>query len=81
MFDGHDEVMGWWVEGRTVIPDQRNELIELRHLDGDRVQIEFWLRGTPTTSGEPFEVRLWAIFDFDDGDLMTNERVFTQPPP
>jgi ketosteroid isomerase-like protein len=72
--------MGWWVEGRTVIPDQRNELIELRHLDGDRVQIEFWLRGTPTTSGEPFEVRLWAIFDFDDGDLMTNERVFTQPP-
>jgi ketosteroid isomerase-like protein len=81
VFDGHDEVMGWWVEGRTEVPDQRNELIELRHLDDARVQIEFWLRGTPTTSGQPFEVRLWAIFAFDDDDLMTNERVFTQPPP
>jgi ketosteroid isomerase-like protein len=80
VFDGHDEVMRWWVEGRTIVPDQRNELIELRHLDDDRVQIEFWLRGTPTTSGTPFEVRLWAVFDFDDDDLMTNERVFTQPP-
>jgi hypothetical protein len=25
--DGRDDVMRYWVEGRTIIPDQRNELI------------------------------------------------------
>jgi hypothetical protein len=80
VIDGHDDVMRYWLEGRAVIPDQRNELIELTHLPGDRVQIEFWLRGTPKTTGEPFEVRLWAVFDFDPDDLMTAERVYAQPP-
>ena len=79
-YEGHDDVMRYWIEGRTVVPDQRNELIELTHLADDMVQIEFWLRGTPTTTNTPFEVRLWAIFDFDEHDLMTNERVFTTAP-
>ncbi|GJM37801.1 MAG: hypothetical protein DHS20C19_11680 [Acidimicrobiales bacterium] len=78
--DGADDVMRYWIEGRTLVPDQRNELIELTHLDERRVQIEFWLRGTPTSSGRPFERRLWAIFDFGDDDLMVNERVFLEPP-
>ena len=78
--EGHEDVMRYWIEGRTVVPDQRNELIELTHLPGGAVQIEFWLRGTPTTTNRPFEVRLWAIFDFDERDLMTNERVFTSTP-
>ena len=68
-----------------VVPDQPNELIALTHLDDGQVQNEFWLRGTPTTAGRPFERRLWAVFAFDDGtDRMTNERVFTEastPPP
>ena len=81
VIDGRDEVMRYWIEGRTVVPDQRNELIELTHLDGERVMIEFWLRGTPTTTGKPFEVRLWAVFDFDAADLMTAERVFAARPP
>lgn len=80
VFDGTDEVMRYWVDGRAVVPDQTNELIELTHLDDGQVQIEFWLRGTPTTATEPFEVRLWAVFGFDDSDLITGERVFVQPP-
>jgi hypothetical protein len=80
VIDGHDDVMQYWIEGRTLVPDQRNELIKLEHIGDAHVLIEFWLRGTPTTTGEPFEVRLWALYDFDDNDLMTNERVFTARP-
>jgi len=80
VIDGRDEVERYWIEGRTAVPDQRNELIELTHLDGDRVLIEFWLRGTPKASGTPFERRLWAIYDFDGDDLMTNERVYLRRP-
>ena len=80
VIDGADDVMQYWLEGRTLVPDQRNELIELTHLDGGQVQIEFWLRGTPTASGEPFEVRLWAVFGFDENDLMTGERVYAARP-
>jgi len=80
VFDGHDDVMRYWIDGRTVVPDQRNELIELTHLDDVHVLIEFWLRGTPSATGERFEVRLWAIYDFDDADLITNERVYRQRP-
>ncbi|OBI86935.1 nuclear transport factor 2 family protein [Mycobacterium asiaticum] len=80
VFDGADEVMQYWLDGRTMVPDQTNELIELTHLDDGDVQIEFWLRGTPAATGEPFEVRLWAIFGFDDADLITGERVYMQPP-
>lgn len=80
VIDGHDDVMRYWIEGRTLVPDQRNELVDLTHLGEDRVLIEFWLRGTPVKSGRSFEVKLWAIYDFDDDDLMTNERVYTARP-
>jgi Mn-dependent DtxR family transcriptional regulator len=29
---------------------------------------------------ELFEVRLWAVYDFDADDRMTNERVYTKLP-
>jgi ketosteroid isomerase-like protein len=80
VIDGTDDVMRYWLEGRTLVPDQRNELIELTHLDDGQVQIEFWLRGTPTNSAEPFELRLWAVFGFDENDLMTVERVYATRP-
>jgi hypothetical protein len=80
IIDGQDEVMRYWIEGRTLVPDQRNELIELTHLDDIHVLIEFWLRGTPTTTGEPFEIKLFALYDFDEADLMTNERVYVDRP-
>jgi hypothetical protein len=84
VIDGRDDVLRYWVEGRAVFPDQRNGLIELTHTDDGSVLIEFWLRGTHLGGEEPtgksFEVRLWAVFDFDDDDLMVNERVFTSVP-
>lgn len=78
--DGREDVMRYWLDGRAQIPDQRNELISLEHFDGEQVLIQFWLRGTPPGSNEPFEARLWAVFDFDDDDLMINERVFMARP-
>jgi hypothetical protein len=79
VIEGTNDVMQYWLEGRTLVPDQRNELIELTHLDDGQVQVEFWLRGTPTGGG-PFELRLWAVFGFDDDDLMTGERVYAARP-
>jgi len=84
VIDGREAVLRYWVDGRAVFPDQRNELIELVHHDDGSVVIEFWLRGThlggEAPTGRSFEVRLWAVFAFDDDDLMTNERVFTRAP-
>ena len=80
VYDGADDVMQYWIDGRTLVPDQSNELIELTHLDDGDVLIEFWLRGTPSTATESFELRLWAIFGFDEADLITGERVYAQPP-
>ena len=78
--DGRDEVMAYWLEGRAAIPDQRNELISLEIAETGQVLLHFFLRGTPSGSGEGFETRLWAVFDFDEDDLMTNERVYLQRP-
>jgi hypothetical protein len=48
VIDGTDDVMKYWIEGRTLVPDQTNELIELTHRDDGDVLIEFWLRGRPS---------------------------------
>lgn len=80
VFDGHDEVMAYWLEGRRAVPDQRNELIGLEIAEGGQVLLHFHLRGTPAGSDKGFEVQLWAVFDFDDDDLMINERVYTERP-
>jgi hypothetical protein len=77
--DGFDDVAAYYLAGRTIFPDQRNELISMHHAD-DTVIIEFWLRGThlggdhPT--GRAFTCRMCAIFEFDDDDLMVSERVY-----
>lgn len=78
--DGHDEVMAYWLDGRTTIPDQRNELISLEICEGGQVLLHFYLRGTPVGRERGFERTLWAVFDFDDDDLMTNERVYLERP-
>jgi hypothetical protein len=78
--DGRDDVMAYWHEGRAFIPDQRNELISLEICDSGQVLLHFYLRGTPEGTNETFETKLWAVFDFDDDDLMTNERVYIQRP-
>ncbi|MEP1126516.1 MAG: nuclear transport factor 2 family protein [Ilumatobacter sp.] len=78
--DGHDDVMAYWLEGRAAIPDQRNELISIEIAPGGQTVLHFYLRGSDQTTGDGFEVKLWAVFDFDDDNLMTNERVYIDRP-
>ena len=81
VYDGADEVSRYYGETRAAFPDQRNELISLRHAD-DAVVVEFWLRGTHEgefrgvpPSGKSFECRMAAFFVFDD-DRLVCERVY-----
>jgi predicted ester cyclase len=82
VYDGPEEVMGYFKESRTAFPDQRNELISLRHAD-DAVIVEFNLKGTHKGSlrgfeptGREFTCRMLAIFEFDDGEGIVCERVY-----
>jgi steroid delta-isomerase-like uncharacterized protein len=79
--DGEEEVASYFKETRAAFPDQRNELIALRHAD-DAVIAEFWLRGThegPLRGFEPtgrsFECRCAAFFLFEE-DRLVCERVY-----
>jgi hypothetical protein len=45
VFDGEQEVRGYFSESRTAFPDQRNQVIALHHAD-DAVIVEFDLLGT-----------------------------------
>lgn len=79
--DGEAEVRDYFRETRTAFPDQRNELISLRHAD-DAVIIEFWLKGThqgPLLGIEPtgrsFTCRMAAFFLFE-GRKIVCERVY-----
>jgi steroid delta-isomerase-like uncharacterized protein len=83
IYDGEDAVRGYFAASRTAFPDQRNELVSLRHVD-DGVVVELDLLGThlgalagmePT--GKPFRVRMLALFLFEDeGDGIVCERVY-----
>jgi steroid delta-isomerase-like uncharacterized protein len=81
VYDGRAEVEAYYRESRTAFPDQRNELISLRHAE-DAVIVEFWLRGThrgplghvPPT-GRAFELRMSAFFIFESERLVC-ERVY-----
>jgi steroid delta-isomerase-like uncharacterized protein len=79
--DGAEAVQEYFKATRTAFPDQRNEIISLRHAD-DAVITEFWLMGThkgvllgmPGT-GRSFRCRMMAFFLFDGPDLVC-ERVY-----
>jgi steroid delta-isomerase-like uncharacterized protein len=81
--DGDAAVRQYFKDTRTAFPDQRNELIELRHAD-DAVIVEFWLLGTHrgplagiARSGKSFRVRMVALFLFEgDGAGIVCERVY-----
>jgi len=81
VYDGEEEVRRYYEETRAAFPDQRNELVSLRHAD-DAVIVEFDLLGThlgplrslPPT-GRSFRARMMAFFIFE-GDLIVNERVY-----
>jgi steroid delta-isomerase-like uncharacterized protein len=81
VYDGEEEVQGYFDESRTAFPDQRNELIALHHAD-DAVIVEFWVKGThngplrgfPPT-GKAFESQATAFFLFEE-DRLVCERVY-----
>lgn len=81
VFDGEEQVRAYFAETRRAFPDQRNELISLRHAE-DAVIVEFDLLGThlgplrslPPT-GRAFRTRVCAFFIFE-GDRIVCERVY-----
>ena len=81
VFDGDDEVMGYYRTTRTAFPDQRHDGVR-HHVADDAVISEFDLLGTnlgefyglPPT-GKAYRVPVIAVFFFE-GDRITNERVY-----
>ena len=81
VYDGEAAVREYFAETRRAFPDQRNELIALRHAD-DAVIVEFFLLGThlgplrslPAT-GRAFRCRMTALFIFE-GERIVCERVY-----
>lgn len=84
VYDGEQQVRAYFAETRTAFPDQRNELISLRHAD-DAVIVEFWLMGThlgplrslPPT-GRSFRERVTAFFIFDEEKIVCERVYFDQ---
>ena len=76
VFDGEAEVREYFRRSRATFPDQRNERVELRHLD-DGVLVEFDLLGTHHRTGRSFRSRMAALFRFEDGgERIVCERVY-----
>jgi steroid delta-isomerase-like uncharacterized protein len=81
VYDGEQQVRGYYASSRTAFPDQRNELTALHHAD-DAVVVEFVLLGThlgplqglPPT-GRAFRCSMTAFFVFD-GERLIGERVY-----
>ena len=81
VYDGEEQVRGYFAETRAAFPDQRNELIALHHTDAG-VIAEFELFGThlgplrslPAT-GRAFRCRMAAFFIFE-GERIVCERVY-----
>ncbi|MDV3126495.1 ester cyclase [Mycobacterium sp. 21AC1] len=81
VFEGDDEVMGYYLTTRTAFPDQRHDNARF-HVADDAIIVEFDLLGTnlgefyglPPT-GKAFRVPIIAVFFFDD-DRIVNERVY-----
>lgn len=80
--DGEHAVRGYYHDTRLAFPDQRHEMIALRHSD-DAVITEFYLLGThlgplgpvPPTGGT-FRVRMTAYFVFDENEELVTERIY-----
>ncbi len=83
VYDGSEEVAGYYRSSRSAFPDQRNDAVVLTYGE-DTVVAEFDLSGThrgrlgdlePT--GRSFRCRMCALFLFDPGgDRIVGERVY-----
>ena len=81
VYDGDDEVMGYYRATRTAFPDQRHDRVRF-HVADDAIVAEFDLLGTNrgelyglAPTGKAFRVPVIAVFFFDE-DRITNERVY-----
>ena len=81
VFDGRDDVLGYYHASRSAFPDQRNEIHAL-HFADDAVIVEFDLLGTHdgeflgfAPTHRSFRTRMIAVFEFAD-DRITCERVY-----
>jgi steroid delta-isomerase-like uncharacterized protein len=81
VYDGDAEVRDYFAGSRAAFPDQRNELVSLRHAD-DAVVVEFDLLGTQRgelmgfpPSNREFRCRMVALYLFE-GDGLMCERVY-----
>ncbi len=84
IYNGAEQVMGYFRASRAAFPDQRNELRALHEADG-AVIVEFDLLGTHrgelhglAPTGRSFRCPMVALFLFgpDPGDLIVCERVY-----
>jgi len=83
VFDGADEVSGYYRTSRAAFPDQRNENVVLTYAE-DAVVAEFDLLGTHlgdlaglTPTGRTFRCRMCALFLFPPGgEGIIGERVY-----
>lgn len=81
VFDGEEEVWGYYRQSRTAFPDQRNEIHAIHHAE-EAIIVEFDLlgthlgplRGMPPT-GRAFRTRMTAFFLFE-GDKIVIERIY-----
>jgi steroid delta-isomerase-like uncharacterized protein len=81
VFDGDEEVMGYYRTTRAAFPDQRHDNVRL-HVADDAIIAEFDLLGTnlgefyglPPT-GKAFRVPVIAVFFFEE-DRIVNERIY-----
>ena len=79
---GDGEVRQYYHDTRVAFPDQRHEIIALRH-SNDAVIVEFWLLGThlgplgaiPPTGGT-HRTRMTAYFIFDEEENLVTERIY-----
>jgi steroid delta-isomerase-like uncharacterized protein len=81
VYDGEEEVRGYYARSRATFPDQRNENVVFHHTD-DGVIVEFDLLGTHqgelagmAPTGRAFRCRMVALFLFE-GDRINCERVY-----
>ena len=82
VFDGDDEVMGYYRTTRTAFPDQRHGGVVFHVGDDDTITAEFELLGTNTgefyglpPTGKAFRVPIVAIFSFE-GEKIVSERIW-----
>ena len=82
--EGPEEVAEYYRRTLEAFPEQRFEIITLRHAD-DVVITEFWMTGkhrgdaaSPEPTGRTFKVRMMAFFIFEGTGLVC-ERVYFDP--